>query len=95
MLADPGFHWYGRSGCIFTLAVNSTGTLVACASDDNHVRLWWLSDQQLTAVFKTTDKVYCVTFSADGKHIFNGGDDKKISERTIPQHDYLEDALKE
>ncbi|OJA17103.1 hypothetical protein AZE42_12974 [Rhizopogon vesiculosus] len=71
---------------IIALAVNSTGTLLASASFDNHVRLWRLSDRQTIAIFTTAGKVYCVAFSMNGKRILSGGEDKKISEWAVPNH---------
>jgi WD40 repeat protein len=36
--------WTGHNSYIYALAVNPTGTLVASASKDHHVRLWQRSD---------------------------------------------------
>jgi WD40 repeat protein len=84
-VGDP---WKGHSQGIRAIALNSNGTLVASASEDNHVRLWRLSDKQTIAIFKHSDQVYCVTFSADDRHILSGGADTKISKWQVP-----EDAL--
>ncbi|KAG2147458.1 uncharacterized protein EDB93DRAFT_1147372 [Suillus bovinus] len=73
---------------IYAIAVNSHGTLVASASDDNDVRLWQLSNRRTIAIFRHTGYVLRVTFSTDGKHILSGGKDKRISKWAIP-----EDAL--
>jgi WD40 repeat protein len=67
------------------IAVNSTGTLVASASDDKHVRLWRFSDRRTIAIFKHSDNVYCVAFSIDGKHIISGSANKKVSQWAIPE----------
>ncbi|OJA09471.1 hypothetical protein AZE42_07147 [Rhizopogon vesiculosus] len=82
-VGDP---WSGHTGQINALAVNSTGTLLASASSDNHVRLWQLSDRQTIAIFTTIREVLCVAFSMDGKRILSGGKDKKISEWEVPKH---------
>jgi WD40 repeat protein len=87
-----GHPWTGHTSSIRTLAVNSTGTLVASASYDNHVRLWRRSDQKTIAIFKHLSEVYCVAFSTDGKHIFSGGIDKKISEWAVPEDALLQDT---
>jgi WD40 repeat protein len=86
---DP---WTGHTSCIYALAVNSTGTLVASASDDHDVRLWRRSDGQTIAIFMHLDTVLGVAFSADGKHIFSGGFDKKISQWAVPEDALLEDT---
>ncbi|KAG1786305.1 quinon protein alcohol dehydrogenase-like superfamily [Suillus plorans] len=85
-----GEPWKGHSGPLNMIALNPTGTLLASASDDNQVRLWQLSDQQNIAIFKHTNEVYCVMFSADGKHILSGGGDSMISKWAVPS---LEDIF--
>jgi WD40 repeat protein len=79
-----GGSWRGHVSPVFAVAVNSTGTLVASASSDNHVRLWRRSDQKTIAMFKHSGPVYCVTFSTDDKYIFSGGYGDKISEWAVP-----------
>ncbi|OAX31607.1 WD40 repeat-like protein, partial [Rhizopogon vinicolor AM-OR11-026] len=74
-----GGPWSGHTSDVNALAVNSTGTLLASASSDKHVRLWRLSDRQTIAIFTTTREVLCVAFSIDGTRILGGGEDKKIS----------------
>ncbi|KAG2054937.1 WD40 repeat-like protein [Suillus hirtellus] len=86
-VGDP---WEGHFKNIHAISVNSNGTLLASASHDNRVRLWRLSDRRNVAIFKHSGEVNCVTFSADGKRIFSGGVDKKISEWPT-----FEDALPE
>jgi WD40 repeat protein len=81
---DP---WKGHEHDINAIAVNSDGTLVASASADHDVRLWRLWDRKTIAIFRhSSSQVHCVTFTADGKRILSGGDDKKVSEWTIPEH---------
>jgi WD40 repeat protein len=79
-----GHPWEGHTKAIDALAIHPAGTLVASASDDNHVRLWRLSDRQTIAIFEHSSPLRSVTFSSDGKHILSGGDDKKISEWAVP-----------
>ncbi|KAG2362239.1 hypothetical protein BDR07DRAFT_1357912 [Suillus spraguei] len=83
-VGDP---WTGHSDYISAIAVNPAGTLVASASPghDNHVRLWRLSDRRTIAIFQDFSFPTCLTFSADGKHVLSGGQDKMISEWAVPQ----------
>ncbi|KAG2365167.1 hypothetical protein BDR07DRAFT_698407 [Suillus spraguei] len=80
-VGDP---WQGHSNSIFDITFNPAGTLLASASDDNHVRLWQLSDRRTVATFRHSSRVICVTFSVDGKRIFSGGADKMILEWAVP-----------
>lgn len=91
-VGDP---WEGHSCDIRAIALNSDGTLVASASEDNHVRLWRFSDRQTIAIFKHFDEVLCITFSTDGRHILSGGADKKISEWQVPEDALPQDGPKE
>jgi WD40 repeat protein len=75
-----GNPWTGHTSYIQAIAVNPTGTFVASASFDNHVRLWQFSNRRTIATFKHSSWTQCVTFSVDGKHILSGGKDKMISE---------------
>ncbi|KAG2054586.1 WD40 repeat-like protein [Suillus hirtellus] len=79
-----GHRWEGHTDTITAIAIHPTGTLVASASNDMHVRLWRLSDQRTVAVFRhsLTSRVNCVTFSVDGKHILSGS---RISEWAVPK----------
>jgi hypothetical protein len=83
-----GDSWSGHTSYIAALAVNSTGTLVASASGDKHVRLWRYSDKKTIAIFEHSAVLSCVAFSMDDKHIFSGGRDNKVSQWAVP-----EDAL--
>jgi WD40 repeat protein len=79
-IGDP----WGHTSGIKALAVNSTGTLVASASD-NRVRIWRRSDRETIAIFNHSDQVTRITFSTDGTHIFSGGKNKKISQWAVPE----------
>jgi tetratricopeptide (TPR) repeat protein len=81
-----GHPWEGHTKAIDALAIHPAGTLVASASDDNHVRLWRLSDRQTIAIFEHSSPLRSVTFSSDGKHILSGGNDEKISEWAVPKN---------
>ncbi|KAG2367096.1 hypothetical protein BDR07DRAFT_1394292 [Suillus spraguei] len=76
-VGDP---WTGHSESIYTISVNPAGNLVASASSDNNVCLWWLSDRRTVATFKHSAGMAGVTFSVDGKRILSGGGDYMISE---------------
>jgi WD40 repeat protein len=81
-----GHPWEGHTQAIYAIAIHPAGILVASVSDDNHVRLWRLSDQRTIAIFEHSSPLRSVTFSSDGKHIFSGGKDKKISEWAVPKN---------
>ncbi|KAG2337662.1 hypothetical protein BDR05DRAFT_1063130 [Suillus weaverae] len=84
-VSDP---WTGHSYNINAIAVNPAGTLVASASDDQHIRLWRLSDRRTIAIFKHSCSALCVTFSMDSKHILSGGSyEKMISEWAVVPND--------
>ncbi|OJA10294.1 hypothetical protein AZE42_05543, partial [Rhizopogon vesiculosus] len=87
-----GEPWRGHTDNVSAIAVNPTGTLVATASSDNHVRLWRLSGQCI-AIFMDSRSVSFVTFSADGRQIFSGGVDTRTSEWEVPA--LMVDAPKE
>jgi WD40 repeat protein len=87
-----GDSWAGHTSYIFAIAVNSTGTLVASASDNGNVRLWRRSDKQTIAIFKHSAGLLCVAFSTDGKYIFSGGRDNRISQWAIPEDALLQDT---
>ncbi|KAG0694178.1 hypothetical protein DFH29DRAFT_336313 [Suillus ampliporus] len=90
-----GDSWTGHTDDINAIAIHPAGTLVASASYDNHVRLWWFSDQRTIAIFKHSAQTTCITFSMDGKHMFSGGSDKMISQWEVPNDTLPEDSPKE
>lgn len=89
-----GDAWVGHTDDINVIAIHPAGTLVVSASDDKQVRLWRLSDQRTVSIFQHSDRVCCVTFSMDGKHILGGGDDEKISEWAVPKDALPKDTPK-
>ncbi|OAX37567.1 WD40 repeat-like protein [Rhizopogon vinicolor AM-OR11-026] len=88
-----GDHWSGHTDYIYAIAVDPTGTLVASACKDNHVRLWRASDRRTIAIYKDPYEVYCAIFSKDGKHILSGGRTMMVKEWEVPE-DALLDAPK-
>ncbi|KAG2360095.1 quinon protein alcohol dehydrogenase-like superfamily [Suillus spraguei] len=96
-VSDP---WKGHFKNIHAISLNSSGTLLASASQDNRVRIWRLSDRQTIAIFKHSVAVNCVTFSADNNHVLSGGVDKQISqwpisEDTLPKGGPKDGLMKE
>jgi WD40 repeat protein len=79
-----GHPWKGHTDDITAIAIDPSGTLVASASYDNHVRLWQLSGRRIISIFEHSSYLYSVTFSVDGRHVYSGGGDKKISEWAVP-----------
>jgi WD40 repeat protein len=79
-----GNPWKGHTSYINAIAIDPTGTLVASASWDNHVRLWQLSDRRTIRIFEHSSSVNTVTFTFDGRHVYSGGYDKKISKWKVP-----------
>ncbi|KAG1868197.1 WD40-repeat-containing domain protein, partial [Suillus tomentosus] len=79
-----GERWKGHTDFVFMIALNPAGTLLASASGDQQVRLWRLSDRRTIAIFKHPNQVFCVNFSADGKHVLSGGRDDMISKWAVP-----------
>jgi tetratricopeptide (TPR) repeat protein len=90
-VGDP---WTGHTNAVWAIAIHPTGTLIASASHDNHVRLWSLLDRQTIAIFLHSSAIRCVTFSMDGNLILSGDNDKQVSEWAVPKDVLLKDALK-
>ncbi|KAG1865697.1 WD40-repeat-containing domain protein, partial [Suillus tomentosus] len=61
-VGDP---WKGHFKSIRAISLNSNGTLLASASEDNRVRLWRISDRRTIVSFKHPCEVWCIAFSAD------------------------------
>ncbi|OJA15877.1 hypothetical protein AZE42_13017, partial [Rhizopogon vesiculosus] len=91
-VGDP---WSGHTDSIYALAVNSTGTLITSVSSDANARLWQLSDQRATAIFKASNEMYRATFSVDDRYILCGGKDNNITEWAVPEYVVLEDSPRE
>jgi WD40 repeat protein len=84
---QAGDPWIGHdeNKTIYHITLNPAGTLLASASDDCTVRLWQFPTGTELAQFKHSNIAYHVTFSVDGRSIFSGGLDKKISQWEIPE----------
>ncbi|KAG0691808.1 quinon protein alcohol dehydrogenase-like superfamily [Suillus ampliporus] len=67
------------------ITLNPAGTLLASASGDHIVRLWQLPTGTEVARFRHSDAVILGAFSVDGRSIFSGGNDKKMSQWEIPE----------
>ncbi|KAG1728005.1 WD40-repeat-containing domain protein [Suillus lakei] len=84
---QAGDPWTGhdKDAAIICIVLNPAGTLLASASHDCTVRLWQFPTGTEVARFKHSDLVSQVAFSVDGRSIFSGGKDKKISQWEIPE----------
>jgi len=82
---QAGDPWIGHDKHINQIILNPAGTLLASVSDDCTVRLWQFPTRTELAQFKHSDLVMRVAFSVDGRSIFSGGLDKKISQWEIPE----------
>ncbi|KIK41202.1 hypothetical protein CY34DRAFT_806380 [Suillus luteus UH-Slu-Lm8-n1] len=85
---QAGDPWIGHdknAGAISHIILNPAGTLLASASQDCTVRLWRFHTGTEVAQFKQPHPVGCVAFSVDGRSIFSGGWDNKISQWEIPE----------
>jgi WD40 repeat protein len=87
-----GGPWNGHLKPIDSISLNSSGTLLASASQDKRVRLWRLSESDQRTIdseFKHELPVSCVTFSADDRHILSS------SGRTISEWPLFNNAITE
>ncbi|KAG2748840.1 hypothetical protein P692DRAFT_201865968 [Suillus brevipes Sb2] len=84
---QAGDPWFGhdKDRDIYHIILNPAGTLLASACDDCTVRLWRFHTGTEVAQLKHSDVVFCIAFSVDGRSIFSGGNDKKISQWEIPE----------
>ncbi|OAX31973.1 WD40 repeat-like protein [Rhizopogon vinicolor AM-OR11-026] len=70
---------------IIKIILNPAGTLLASASNDNTVRLWQLSTGTEVVLYEHSHSVDSVAFSEDGRFIFSGGWDEKMTQWKIPE----------
>jgi WD40 repeat protein len=84
---QAGDPWIGhdKDRAISHIILNPAGTLLASASHDCTVRLWRFHTGTEVVQFKHSDPVHRVAFSVDGRSIFSGGNDKKLSQWEIPE----------
>lgn len=65
----------GHRGCVFGVAMDPSGRLIASGSEDGRVKLWERRSGALLATFTTDHPIYCVAFTEQGHGIVagNGG----------------------
>ncbi|MGF1674282.1 MAG: CHAT domain-containing protein [Rivularia sp. (in: cyanobacteria)] len=84
----------GHKGSVDAVAISPQGTIIATASQDNTVKLWYPDGKLLKTLEGHDAQVYAVAFSHDGQIIASGGEDKTIKLwkqdgrlfKTIPAH---------
>ncbi|OAX36952.1 WD40 repeat-like protein [Rhizopogon vinicolor AM-OR11-026] len=84
-LKQAGNSWTGHDKIICNIILNPAGTLLALASEDHTVRLWQLSTGTEVARYQHSELVFRVAFSVDGRFMFSGGRDDKISQWEISE----------
>lgn len=92
-----GGPWNGHLKPIDSISLNSSGTLLASASQDKCVRIWRLSESDQRTIdseFKHELPVSCVTFSADDRHILSSSG-RTISEWPLSKNAITEDDPKD
>ena len=68
-----------HSAWVRSVAFSPDGQILASASEDNTVKLWWVdTGTEMTTIYGHLDRVCCVAFSPDGKIIASAGRDKTI-----------------
>ncbi len=68
----------GYSNRIYSVAFNSTGSLLASGCEDHLVRLWDVETNEEVRLFGHENWVYSVAFNADDTYIVSGSDDKTL-----------------
>ncbi len=68
-----------HSAWVRSLAFSPDGQILASASEDNTVKLWWIdTGAEMTTIYGHLDRVCSVAFSPDGNMIASAGKDKTI-----------------
>jgi WD40 repeat protein/serine/threonine protein kinase len=69
----------GSQARVRALAISSTGSILAAASDDKTLKLWQTKDGRLLSTLAGhTAPVVAVRFAADGNSILSAGEDQKV-----------------
>ena len=67
------------SSVVNGIALSLDGSTIAAACQDNKIRLWRISDQQLLAMLEGhSASVNGIAFSPDGKTLASGSDDQTV-----------------